>query len=61
MREHVGGIHGFGTKMVDSVADFLKDDAERAVLQKLLAREVGRPSHASRWRPRGRCSENRCA
>ncbi len=43
VREQVGGIHGFGTKMVDSVVDFLKDDAERAVLQKLLARDVGRP------------------
>ncbi|HSO34937.1 MAG TPA: NAD-dependent DNA ligase LigA [Labilithrix sp.] len=43
VREHVGGIHGFGAKMVDSVVDYLQDDAERAVLQKLLAREVGRP------------------
>ncbi len=42
LREHVGGIHGFGTKMVDSVVEFLKDAAERAVLQKLLARDVGR-------------------
>ena len=42
LREHVGGIHGFGTKMVDSVVEFLKDDAERAVLAKLLARDVGR-------------------
>jgi len=42
VREHVGGIHGFGTKMVDSVVDFLKDEAERAILQKLLARGVGR-------------------
>lgn len=43
LREHIGGIHGFGGKMVDSVVDFLKDDAERAVLQKLLDRNVGRP------------------
>jgi DNA ligase (NAD+) len=43
VREHIGSIHGFGSKMVESVALFLKDDAERAVLQKLLAREVGRP------------------
>ena len=43
LREHVGGIHGFGGKMVDSVVEFMKDDAERAVLQKLLARNVGRP------------------
>jgi DNA ligase (NAD+) len=42
VREHVGGIHGFGAKMVDSVVEFLKDDAERAVLKKLLERDVGR-------------------
>ena len=48
VRQHVGGIHGFGGKMVDSVALFLKDEAERAVLQKLLVRDVGRaqPRHA---------------
>ncbi len=43
VREHVGGIHGFGAKMVECVALFLKDDAERAVLEKLLARNVGQP------------------
>jgi DNA ligase (NAD+) len=43
LREHVGAIHGFGSKMVDSVVEFMKDDAERAVLQKLLERDVGRP------------------
>jgi DNA ligase (NAD+) len=43
VREHIGGIHGFGAKMVECVALFLKDDAERAVLGKLLEREVGRP------------------
>lgn len=43
VREHVGGIHGFGAKMVECVALFLKDEAERAVLKKLLEREVGRP------------------
>ena len=43
LREHVGGIHGFGTKMVDSVVEFLEEEAERVVLQKLLARNVGRP------------------
>ena len=42
-REHVGGIHGFGDKMVDSVVEFLKDPAERNLLQKLLDRSVGRP------------------
>jgi DNA ligase (NAD+) len=43
LHEHIGGIHGFGSKMVDSVVEFLKNDAERAVLQKLLDRDVGRP------------------
>ncbi|MDB4943018.1 MAG: ligase [Labilithrix sp.] len=43
LRERVGGIHGFGTKMVDSVVDFLADPAERGILEKLLARGVGRP------------------
>lgn len=43
VREHIGHIHGFGEKMVESVVSFLKDEAERAVLQKLLARDVGRP------------------
>ena len=43
VREHVASIHGFGAKMVDSVVLFLKDEAERALLQKLLARDVGRP------------------
>lgn len=42
VREHVGGIHGFGSKMVDSVVEFLRDDAERLVLQKLLERDVSR-------------------
>ena len=43
LRERVGGIHGFGTKMVDSVVEFLEDEAEHKVLEKLLARDVGRP------------------
>lgn len=43
LREHVGGIHGFGGKMVDSVVEFMKDEGERAVLKKLLDRDVGRP------------------
>jgi DNA ligase (NAD+) len=43
VREHIGHIHGFGDKMVDSVVLCLKDEAERAVLQKLLDRDVGRP------------------
>jgi DNA ligase (NAD+) len=42
LREHVGGIHGFGAKMVDSVAEFMKDEEERALLEKLLTRNVGR-------------------
>jgi DNA ligase (NAD+) len=43
VREHVASIHGFGPKMVDSVAEFMRNDAERAVMQKLVARNVGRP------------------
>ena len=43
LREKVAGIHGFGPKMVDSVAAFMKDEAERALMQKLVARGVGRP------------------
>ena len=43
LREHIGSIHGFGDKMVDSVVEFFADEAERKVLQKLLARDVGRP------------------
>jgi len=42
-REKVSSIHGFGGRMVDSVVDFLKDPAERAILEKLLSRDVGRP------------------
>jgi DNA ligase (NAD+) len=43
IREKVGAIHGFGEKMVDCVVDFFKDEAERAVLEKLRARGVSRP------------------
>jgi len=46
VREKVGGIHGFGAKMVDSVVAFLRDPDERAVLEKLLARSVGAPQPA---------------
>jgi DNA ligase (NAD+) len=42
-REHVGAIRGFGPKMVDSVVAFLQDDAQRALLGKLVERGVGRP------------------
>ena len=42
-REKIGGIHGFGQKMVDSVVEYLKDPLERAILEKLLARDVGKP------------------
>jgi DNA ligase (NAD+) len=46
-REKVGGIHGFGSKMVDAVVGFLKDPAERHILEKLRDRAVGRaqPKH----------------
>jgi DNA ligase (NAD+) len=43
VREHVGGIHGFGPKMVDSVAAFLGDPEQRSLMRKLEALEVGRP------------------
>ena len=43
LREHVGAIHGFGPKMVDSVVEFMSDDVERAIVDKLVARRVGRP------------------
>ncbi len=42
-REKVAGIHGFGPKMVDSVVAFLRDEAERTIMQKLVDRGVGRP------------------
>lgn len=42
-REHIGGIHGFGPKMVESVIEYSKDASERALMQKLVARGVGRP------------------
>lgn len=42
-REVVGGIHGFGPKMVESVVEFLGDDLERRVMNKLLERDVSTP------------------
>jgi DNA ligase (NAD+) len=42
-RAHVGGISGFGPKMVESVVDYLKADESRALLQKLAERQVSRP------------------
>jgi len=45
-REKIGSIHGFGQKMVDSVVDFLREPQERAILEKLLARNVGREQPA---------------
>jgi DNA ligase (NAD+) len=42
-REHVDAIRGFGPKMVDSVVEFLHDDEQRALMQKLVALGVGRP------------------
>ncbi|MGD0676406.1 MAG: NAD-dependent DNA ligase LigA [Polyangiaceae bacterium] len=42
-REHVGSIHGFGPKMVDSVVAFLQDEDRRSVLKKLVALGVSRP------------------
>ncbi len=47
-REKVGGIHGFGAKMVEAVVTFLQDPAERQIMEKLRDRNVGRaqPKHA---------------
>ncbi len=42
-REHVGSIHGFGPKMVESVASFLGDPDQRALMDKLVKLGVGRP------------------
>ncbi|MCL2778879.1 MAG: NAD-dependent DNA ligase LigA [Polyangiaceae bacterium] len=42
-REKVSGIFGFGPKMVESVIEFLKNEGERNVIEKLLVRGVGRP------------------
>lgn len=42
-REHVGGIRGFGPKMVDSVVEFLMDESARKLMKKFVERNVGRP------------------
>ena len=47
-RERVGAIQGFGPKMVDAVASFLRDDRQRALLTQLAALGVGRPQPRAR-------------
>ncbi len=42
LREHVGTIRGFGPKMVDSVALYMKDEGPRALMKKLVELGVGR-------------------
>jgi DNA ligase (NAD+) len=42
-REHVGAIHGFGPKMVDSVVEYLHGVEQRRLLEKLSMLGVGRP------------------
>ncbi len=42
-REHVGSIHGFGPKMVESVVSFLADGDQRDLMDKLVKLAVGRP------------------
>jgi len=42
-REHIGGIHGFGPKMVESVVAFLRDAEQRRLMSKLAKLGVGRP------------------
>jgi DNA ligase (NAD+) len=41
LKERVDEIRGFGPKMVDSVAQFFQDDAQRGLMNKLLAHDVG--------------------
>ena len=43
LRERVGGIHGFGPKMVDSVVAFFVDPAQRTLMKELVALGVGPP------------------
>jgi DNA ligase (NAD+) len=43
LRAKVDDIRGFGPKMVDSVALFFQDEAQRALMQKLVDLEVGAP------------------
>jgi DNA ligase (NAD+) len=43
LREHLDAIHGFGPKMVDSVAAFFADPEQRALMVKLATLGVGRP------------------
>ncbi|HEX3770644.1 MAG TPA: BRCT domain-containing protein, partial [Polyangiaceae bacterium] len=42
-REHVGAIHGFGPKMVDSVVAFLEAPEQKTLMAKLRDLGVGRP------------------
>ncbi|MCC6217793.1 MAG: NAD-dependent DNA ligase LigA [Polyangiaceae bacterium] len=46
-RERAAAIAGFGPKMAESVARFLHDPESRALLERLLAREVSRPQPAA--------------
>ncbi len=43
VEEHVGAIHGFGPKMVESVVRFFEDPEQRALMSKLVELGVGRP------------------
>jgi DNA ligase (NAD+) len=43
MRAKVDDIRGFGPKMVDSVVAFFQDEAQRRLMEKLVARGVGAP------------------
>lgn len=43
LRERVQHIHGFGPKMVDSVVEFFSDPDEIALIDRLIALDVGRP------------------
>lgn len=43
LKEHVANIHGFGPKMVESVAAFFADPDQRRIMEKLVELGVGRP------------------
>jgi DNA ligase (NAD+) len=53
LRERVDAIRGFGPKMVDSVAAFLADPEQRALMEKLASLGVGRPQPPEEVAARG--------
>ena len=53
LRERVAAIRGFGPSMVDSVSLYFADEAQRALLGKLVALGVGAPQPAPEAPPEG--------